>query len=381
MNRRLRIAVNGRWLLASGLDGTGWYTRALLERMVAAHPDVDWHILVDRPSSGQWDFLQTATVHVVPPPARHWTLWHLWNRLAVPAALRRIEPDVYWSPDGMLPLRSGIPQVGTVHDLGFVHRPQDLPRVLGAYYRWIYRSSVAQADHLLTVSRTTQNDLRTTYGVASSSVTVTYNAPQRSFRPLSVDEAHAARSRWTLGRPYFLAVGSFTPRKNLPTLVRAFDAFKKQTGLPHELVLVGDALHTEPDFQKALKEMTHRSSVLFPGRAHSDALQGLLGAAEALCFPSYLEGFGIPLVEAMQAGTPVISSSTSCMPEILADAGVLVAPDDEPEWTNALARVAAWTLDERADWIQRGLVRARDFSWDTSAQTTFDILHRAASRR
>ncbi len=380
MNRRLRIAVNGRWLLTSGLDGTGWYTRALLERLTAQHPEVEWHVLVDRPSSASWDFLTNATVHVVPPPARHWTLWHLWNRAAVPSALNRIQPDVYWSPDGMLPRRGSVPLVGTVHDLGFVHRPQDLGRVLGAYYRWIYRSSVRQADALLTVSETTRTDVHRTYGYPLAQLHTAYNAPQRAFAPLSPEEAHSARARWTNGRPYFLAVGSFTPRKNLALLLEAFDRFKEKTGSNHELVLVGDSLHADPAFDKALKNTQHRSSVVFPGRAKSDALQSLLGAAEALCFPSFFEGFGIPLVEAFQAGTPVISSSASCMPEIVGDAGWLVDPHSATDWANALERMTALPLSERQSLVERGLRRAADFSWDRSAETVFNVLSRAASR-
>ena len=185
MNRRLRIAVNGRWLLTSGSDGTGWYTRALLERLTAQHPEVEWHVLVDRPSSASWDFLANATVHVLPPPARHWTLWHLWNRAAVPAALNRILPDVYWSPDGMLPLRGSVPLVGTVHDLGFVHRPQDLGRVLGAYYRWMYRSSVRQADALLTVSETTRADVHRADVLVAGNAVFKASDPAATIRQLN----------------------------------------------------------------------------------------------------------------------------------------------------------------------------------------------------
>jgi glycosyltransferase involved in cell wall biosynthesis len=177
-----------------------------------------------------------------------------------------------------------------------------------------------------------------------------------------------------------LAVGSFTPRKNLALLLEAFDRFKEKTGSNHELVLVGDSLHADPAFDKALKNTQHRSSVVFPGRAKSDALQSLLGAAEALCFPSFFEGFGIPLVEAFQAGTPVISSSASCMPEIVGDAGWLVDPHSATDWANALERMTALPLSERQSLVERGLRRAADFSWDRSAETVFNVLSRAASR-
>ena len=375
MQRSLSIAVNTRWVLSQGLDGTGWYTKSLLDRLIVAHPEVTWHLLFDRTPPTDWQDAPNVKRHVLSPPARHWSLWWIWNEWSVPKLLEREKVDLYWSPDGMLP--NALPCVGvaSIHDLNFIHHPEWLPWTVARYYRWTYRKSARLANHILTVSEASKNDLLATYGLSADRVTFAYNAPQTHFTPLSAEAQRDARVRWTGGKPYFLFVGAFTARKNVSTLVSGFDAFKKRTGLPHQLILVGDFLHAEPALDKALKAMQHRSSVVFPGRAKSADLNELYGAATAFCYPSLFEGFGIPLVEAMAAGCPVVSSHASCLPEIASDAALFCDPLDVNAWDQSLSLVAQESTAARNERIQAGIDRASSFSWESTAETVWSVMH------
>ncbi|MGA1363966.1 MAG: glycosyltransferase family 4 protein [Schleiferiaceae bacterium] len=365
--RPVRLAVNARWLLPGALEGTGWYSHRLLERL-AAHPDWELHLFFDRPTAG-FDYPGTHR-HVVGLPARHPWLWKLWNERAVPWALRCIKADAYWSPDGLLPSRKALARVGmgtlpmaaTVHDLNFVHQPDGIPPRVGHYYRTVVERGAREANLLMTVSETSKADLVATYGVPDDRVVVTPNAPQHDFRPMP-EAAATARQRWAQGQPYFLFVGAFTPRKNVRMLLMAFAAYcERHPERRESLVLVGNPLHRDPELEGLARSSGDR--VHWAGRVEGSDLNALYAGAVAFAFPSRFEGFGIPLVEAMASGCPVLSSNASCMPEIAGDAARYAGPDDLEGWVSLLHGAA---VGDPAPWIQRGLDRAAQYSWDRSA--------------
>ncbi|MBM3433726.1 MAG: glycosyltransferase family 4 protein [Bacteroidetes bacterium] len=364
--RPFRLAVNARWLLADSLEGTGWYSHRLLERLCAT-PGWEVHLFFDRYVEG-FDY-PGAVKHVVGLPARHPWLWKLWNERSVPWLLCRIKADAYWSPDGLLPSRRALKRVGlgglplavTVHDLNFVHQPEGIPPRVGQYYQSVVSRGVAEANLLFTVSQTSKNDLAATYGADLERIVVTPNAPQQDFKPLAnVDEA---RRRWAGGHPYFVFVGAFTPRKNVATLIRAFQTFKtRHPERPEQLVLVGNPLHRDAELEQLSR--TAGPAVHWVGRAEGSDLNALYSGAVAFCFPSKFEGFGIPLIEAMASGCPVLSSTASCMPEIAGDAARYAAPDDADAWAELLYRAAT---EDPHEWVQRGLAQAARYDWDRSA--------------
>jgi glycosyltransferase involved in cell wall biosynthesis len=362
-----RLAVNARWLLPGALEGTGWYSHRLLERLCTT-PGWDVHLLFDR--SVQGFAYPGATAHVVGLPARHPWLWKLWNERSVPWALRRIKVDAYWSPDGLLPSRKALKRVGldslpmaaTIHDLNFVHQPEGIPPRVGQYYRSVVARGAAEADHLFTVSETSKADLVTTYSLNSERITVTPNAPQQLFAPIQGGTA-AAQQRWAGGHPYFLFVGAFTPRKNVVTLIRAFQMFQSRyPERPEQLVLVGNPLHRDAELEQLARAAGPR--VRWVGRVEGGDLNAVYSGAVAFCFPSRFEGFGIPLIEAMASGCPVLSSNVSCMPEIAGDAARYANPDDVGAWSELLYAAAT---EDRQPWIDRGTERAALFTWDASA--------------
>ncbi len=366
--RPFRLAVNARWLLPGSLEGTGWYSHRMLERLCGT-PGWEVHLFFDRCVDG-FDY-PGAVKHVVGLPARHPWLWKLWNERAVPWALRCVKADAYWSPDGLLPSRAALKRVGlsnlplatTVHDLNFVHQPEGIPPRVGQYYRSVIARSAREANVLLTVSETSKADLAATYEIDAAHIVVAPNAPQQPFVPMP-ESAQVARERWAGGASYFLFVGAFTPRKNVATLLQAFAQFESRYPERSErLVLVGNPLHRDAELEGLAREASSR--VVWAGRAEGSDLNALYAGAVAFAFPSRFEGFGIPLVEAMASGCPVLSSSTSCMPEVAGDAARYADPDSVEEWADLLHRAVT---EDSAPWIARGLERAAHFSWDRSAE-------------
>ena len=368
----MKIAVNTRWLLPNKLEGFGWYTYHILSRLADKFPQASFVGLNDRQiETPLIEKINVEFVHVL-PPARHPILWTVWNQYAVPLALRKIKPDLYFSPDGFLPYRLNIPKVTTIHDLNFEENAQYIDPRVEAYYRKHIRKSAEVADHIFTVSDFSKHDIEQRYGIAKHKVTRIYNGPQKVFDDLH-QQRKSVQQRYASDHPYFLFVGAQNPRKNLHRIFKAFDGFKEKHGTPHKLVLVGEKMMWDEQIDMAFKNMVHQADVIFTGRLPEHELNRVYSAATALVYPSLFEGFGMPIIEAFASGTPVITSLSSSMPEIAGDAALLIDPTRMEELVMAMEKIA-FDADIASDLIDKGFARARAFDWDHAAEQTAEII-------
>lgn len=364
----MRIAVNTRWLLKDGLEGMGWYTHSLLKRLVESHPEVEFHFLFDRKPDPQFIYGPNVKAHRVFPAARHPILWSFWNHIAVPRKLRRLKPDLYFSPDGMAAKGYSGKQLLTIHDLNFEHHPEWMPSGVAEWYQKHMAEYARIADRIVCVSQTTLEDVHRTWGISSSKMDVVYNAPQSNFSP--TNQPHHLDK---IEGGYFLCLGAINPRKNLASAVRAFSKYRLQGG-NSELVFVGTTLHNDPELERVLEESPYADKIHFVGRRQGEELNSILSHSSALLFPSLFEGFGIPLIEAMSAGTPVISSNVSCMPEIVGEGGILLPPLETDLWADEMIRIEQ--PEVRKEWVLKGLERATFFSWDKSANVLWENIEK-----
>ncbi len=359
------IAVNTRWLLKQGLEGTGWFTHSLLLRITQNHPEVTFHFLFDRKPDPSFKYGSNVVLHRLYPPARHYHLWSIWNHIRVPLKLRRIKPDLYFSPDGMAAKGWRGKQLLTVHDLNFEHHPEWIPEAVAEWLQKHMIEYAKEADHLVCVSETTLEDAHRTWGIPKEKMDVVYNAPQRSFVPTTERADLPAKGS------YFVCVGAIVPRKNYSIAVRAFSKYRLQGGTS-DLIFVGMHMHDDEKLTRVLEESPHREYIHFIGRREGHELNNILSNSSALLFPSLFEGFGIPIVEGMAAGTPVLCSDVSCMPEIAGGAAKLLPPEEPDLWADAMIQIE--NPEERQIWVERGLQRAQDFSWDNSAAKLWSIM-------
>lgn len=359
------IAVNTRFLLKN-LEGIGRFTCESLQRITQQHPEHDFVFLFDRPYDKKYIFGKNVKGVVVQPPARHPFLWYAWFEWGVPAVLKKIKPDVFVSTDGYASLSTDIPTVLVIHDIAFEHYPEQVPFLVRKYYRHFTPRFAQKAARIATVSSYTKQDVVEQYGVAANKIDVVYNGANDIYKPLSASEKTAFQQEYAKGCEYFLFVGAIHPRKNLHNILRAFEGFKKATGSDMKLVVAGRKAWQSGEAYEVYNNIEFKEEVLFLGHLQLATLAKVYGAAKALVYPSIFEGFGIPIIEAFSCEIPVITSTTSSMPEVAGDAAILVNPMEVGEIQAAMQTIYA-SPDTCRTLISKGTLQKQKFSWQQTA--------------
>lgn len=379
----MRIGIDVTSALTQG-GGIGRYTRELVQAVVTADSESTYKLFsAKRPLTLPVpDPLPIApNVHYCPAPIGERWLYRLWYRARLPLPVQWVtgDLDLFHSPDFVLPpVKGHIPTLLTVHDLSFVHYPDNYPPALVAYLNKTVPWSVQRATHILADSFATKADLVEIWGVASDKITVLYSGVNGRFQPITdADEQKLMREKYGLGeRPYLLAVGTIQPRKNYQLLIRAFARVAGE--IPHNLAIAGGKGWLYDDMLAEIERQGVDGRVQFIGFVDDADLPTLYSAASALAFPSVYEGFGLPLLEAMACGTPVITSNVSSLPEVAGTAAVQLDPHDEPAWAEAIQHMLTDPA-LRTRLVAAGFRQARTFSWQKSAQQLLDIYRRLAA--
>jgi len=267
--------------------------------------------------------------------------------------------------------------MAVIHDLNFEAHPEFLPGHIGRYYRYFFPKFARKASRIATVSEFTKRDISKRYGISNDKIDVVYNGANKAFRPLHSSEVQEVREMFSDGKPYFLFVGLIHPRKNLENQLKAFEIFKRETGSEMKFVVVGARHWWSNELEALATESAFKEDIKFLGRKSLDDLIGLYGAAFALMYVSFFEGFGIPITEAFQAEIPVITSSESSMPEICGDAGIVVDPNSVKEISDAMITLSN-DPELRKKLIEEGIKRRSFFSWDKTAELLWESILKAA---
>jgi glycosyltransferase involved in cell wall biosynthesis len=295
--------------------------------------------------------------------------------VTLPAQMRRDGIEVLHSTFTPPPILSG-PEVLTLHCLSsFVH-PEFYSRPIAWRLNTLLRVGMRRASCVLCVSQTTADDVHGRFGVPRDRLAVSYNGVGHRFRPVPADEARR-RVREALGvdGPYALFLGKLEPRKNVTRLLQAFAEFRRATGSDTQLLLAGHRTSVTPALDEQIAALDLEGAILQAGYVPSDVLASLYAGARMFLFPSLWEGFGIPIIEAMACGTPVLTSSVTCLPEIAGDAAVLVDPRSTASIAEGIARLDT-SADLRRTLVARGFDRARLFTWDNCARATLETYTR-----
>lgn len=373
----MKIAVNTRLLLKDRLEGIGWFSHESLRRIVQQHPEHQFYFLFDRPYDESFVYANNVTPMVAYPQARHPYLWYLFFEWGIPCQLSKIKPDLFLSTDGWIPLHlKNIPVVDVIHDLNFEHHPEFITKsaVLRYYNRFFHRFA-QRTDRIATVSEYTRQDIQNLYGIPAERIDVVYNGCNEMFAPLSQSEQQEVRNSFSQGCEYFLFVGLIHPRKNLANIFRAFDAFKERESCDAKLVVVGDKKWWEGEIADAYGAMLHQKDLILMGRQSMDVLCKLYASARALVYASLFEGFGIPIVEAFNAETAVITSNVTSMPEVAGDAATIVDPNSAEQIANAMQML--WKDDaKRNQLIENGRERRNLFGWQQTADRLWQTIEK-----
>ncbi len=372
----MQIVVNTRLLIKNRLEGIGWFSFQTLKRITQKHPDVHFVFLFDRPYDNMFVFSDNVTPIILSPQARHPFLYYIWFQFSVKSVLKRLKPDLFLSPDGFISLGAPCKQLAVIHDINFHHHPKDVKWLTSKYYNFFFPKFAKAATRLATVSEYSKQDISKHYHIPSKQIDVVYNGINEFFKPIDEALQIETRKKFAGGCAYFVYVGSIHPRKNIKTLVSAFAIFKKEHLNNVKLLLAGPAYWGLSELYQHIKKEGVEGDVIFTNRLKNEDLALVLGSAIGMTFIPYYEGFGIPLIEAMQAEIPIITSDVTSLPEIAGDAALLVNPKNTKEIKTAMYKL--WSDENlRSDLVRKGRIQREKFSWDKSADLLWQSIEKA----
>ncbi len=369
----MRIAVNARFLGNNQLDGIGWYSFEVLRRIIYQHPEHQFILLFDRHYEGEFIFRENVIPVNIGPSARHPLLWFIWFEFSVLQALKRYNAELFFSPDGYLPLRTKVPSLIVIHDINFFHRPADLPFMTRWYYNYFFPRFARKADKICTVSEFSRQDIATSYKIPISKIDVHYNGVNTDFRPIDENKKISVRESYSKGKPFFIFIGNVYPRKNLINLCKAFDHFRELSRKEFKLLIVGKNKFLNKEKRRIYRRIKYKDDVIFTGHLKTDVVRDLLASAEALTFVPYFEGFGLPVIEAMMCDIPVIVSGVTSLPEVAGTAALYVDPSDYLSISEAM-RMMVYSPAIRTNLIEKGRIQRQQFSWDKTANGLWETL-------
>jgi glycosyltransferase involved in cell wall biosynthesis len=355
--------------------GTETYSLELIRALAQlASPQHRFRLYTPHPPQpGAWPDAPYVETRVIPWP-------RLWTHLRLAAELHLHPPDALFVPAHVLPLSCSVPAVVTVHDLGYLHYPEAHRPFDRWYLDWTTRRHTRVARHLIADSQATKNDLIAFYRAKPDQISVVYLGRDETLAPVTDPQVvAAAKVKYNISGEYFLYLGTLQPRKNLVRLVDAFHS--AIDSLPNEslkLVIAGRQGWLYADIFERVQQLGLAGRVLFPGFIAEADKPALLSGALAYVCPSLYEGFGLPVLEAMACGAPVLTSNVSSLPEVAGPAALLVDPHDTTQISAGLVQLAANT-DLRHRLVEQGFRQILQFSWSQAAAQVLEILEAAAS--
>jgi glycosyltransferase involved in cell wall biosynthesis len=340
----------------------------------------DYQLIYARPNRGsappQFPKARNFSRHQIGLHERWLTI--LWHRAKLPLAADWLSGpvDVYHAPDFVLPPLRHARGILTVHDLAFLMRPECADASLRGYLEEVVPRSVRRAHYIIADSENTRNDLVVLLGVHPNAVSVVPGGVEERFAPVA-DAAVLEKARQRLGvgdAPFVLAIGVIEPRKNLTMLMDAFGLLKQRGIGPANLKLVlagGNGWLVEGILEHHATSPL-RDDILLPGFVADDLLPAVYSAADVFAFPSLYEGFGLPILEAMACGTPVVASRASCLPEVAEGASVMIDPDDVEDLAGALEQTLC-NAELRQQLVDKGRQRAAEYTWARAARSLLEV--------
>ena len=370
----MRIGIDVR-LIYHQQAGISWYTLRLLQALSQIDRDNEYVLLQHRHQPEPLIVAPNFTSVTLLTPVHH-----RFEQWPLSLETRLLGLDLIHSPDFIPPLHNGIPAVCTVHDLAFLLYPNLVTSDAARYYGQI-ELAIRRASRIIAVSDSTRNDLVKLLGASEPKIDVIYEAADPIYRPM---DSHIARhlllaADIAVPDHYILFVGTIEPRKNLGTLLRSYARLRASYRVDTPLVLAGSSGWLSQDIRELVTTLGLSDCVIFTGQIpRNEHLCALYNLATMLVHPAYYEGFGLPPLEAMACGTPVVCSNAGSLPEVVGDAALMANPEDVDEWLVAMHRL----LDDaplRAELREKGLARAASFSWQKAAQETLKTYNHAVA--
>ncbi len=371
----MRIGIDAT-ALPGQLFGAGNYIVNLVQALSRVDTRNDYVVFAKSPHAEHFASLNRVDLVRVSLPFRVQRI--IWEQTLLPLLAHKSRLDVLHTPHYTISLAASCASVVTFHDMTFFLYPNVHQAYKRLFFRTLMPIAARRATALIAISESTCQDMTRVLAVPPAKISVIPYGIAPDFRPVPASMSADARRRFGLPNPCIVYVGNLEPRKNLVALLQAF-ARLVERGLPHSLVLVGSRGWHDDDIFSTSRSLRLADRVLFLGYVPQAELPAIYGAADAFIYPSLYEGFGLPLLEAMACGVPVVTSNVSSMPEVVADAGILVDPHSVDALADGLQRVVT-DRSLHDELSRKGLERAKLFTWDRTARETLAVYERAAAR-
>jgi glycosyltransferase involved in cell wall biosynthesis len=370
VKERMKVGIDSRAAIWYRGTGMGTYTYQLIRNIYLIDKKNDYHFFLPNEKFQGTDPLTSGIFQSI---AQNTDTF--WETVIAKETITPQDIDIYHVPqNGIgLPPKKNFPTVVTVHDL----IPYVLPETVGPGYLKIFQREMPrilqEADHIITVSEHSKNDLKKIMGVADEMITVIHEAPESTYKPIKREVAKARiQNKYGISGRFILYIGGFSPRKNLRGLINAYNKIYKEMKTPCKLVILGKPSRDYPGLIKLVESLGLGEWVLFPGFIPMQDLPFFYNASDLFVYPSFYEGFGLPPIEALACGTPTIVSNVSSLPEVVGDAAIQVNPHDLVALAAAMHRVLTEPEMEQ-ELRKKGLKWAENFSWTKTAAQTIKV--------
>ncbi len=356
----------------------GVFTVNTLPLFIKQNPDVHFQVLCDKNFTEDYFDFPNVTKYYIFPPYRHPLLYIFYFETVVRQFLSKHKPDLFVSMDGMLCLGSKAKQLDVIYDINFEHFPKDVTLKNRLYFNYFFKRFARKANRLVTISEYSKQDMVDFYKVPAEKIDNVSCGVSSRFSQLTQDQIAEVRNARSNGKPYFFFVGSMHPRKNIKRLLKAFTLFKEKTSSDFKLLIAGAILWSKQEIAEEFETNPVKDDITFTGRVNDKELNELLGAAHALSFVPIFEGFGLPIVEAMECGVPVLCSNVTSMPEVAGDAALLVDPYNIEEIARAMVQLYENKNNLCQTLVEKGFQQKNLFTWERTAKLMWQSIQKAS---
>ncbi|MCG9966624.1 glycosyltransferase family 4 protein [Pelotomaculum terephthalicicum JT] len=375
----MRIGINALQLTARN-SGIGQYIYNMISSLISLNIN-EYYLYLSRGNARpEWLGQRGVDIKEIPFCKEQVILRNLYELFYLGQDLSRDDLSVYWSPDTKIPLLipKNIPFVVTVHDLAIIKEPETYKYSRVVYWRRLFQHAIQKSSYVVAISQTTRNDLIELMDVSPEKIKVVYNGVSAQFKPVeNTNILMRVAKKYCLPEKFLLFVGLFSPRKNIAGILRAFSILKNEYQIPHRLVMVGEKGWRYRADLELVQSFGLEKQVFFPGFVEDEDLPAVYNLADVFVFPSLYEGFGLPVLEAMACGIPVVTSNISALPEVVGKAGILVNPHEPEEIATGIHRLIS-NKKLSSELAKAGLKRSRHFLWENAARELLKVFREIA---